>query len=201
MAFGLTNDKATTHKLYKALSTDIKPTANIEAGSQCYETDTKDVYEFDGLAWAVIRPANSGGVSATPVVITDAATTKIRHNRFIDSISATWPDNDTFSITWEPSEAVSRYRVKVRGGAAGDYVKVVEDAANEAQAGAWLTTATSSATVDVEYIIQETSNPVSATIMGGLWSEWQEFPEGDYLSRLDFLGSAAGTFSIWIEAE
>lgn len=39
-----------TAELY-GLSSDTKPTANIPAGSTFLETDTTNVYVFDGTAW------------------------------------------------------------------------------------------------------------------------------------------------------
>jgi hypothetical protein len=144
---------------------------------------------------------DSEGLEAGKVIIADRAITTTKHNRYITGVTATWPGDDTFSMTFTEAEAVTRYRVHVEGAAADTYVKVVEDAVNEAQAEAWLTTATSSASADVEYDIVRNSSPVAATEMGEMWSEWKEFPEGEYLSRLDFLGSAAGPFSIWVEAE
>lgn len=144
---------------------------------------------------------DSSGNPAGKVIISDKPITTTKHNRYITGVTATWPGDDTFSMTWTEAEGVTRYRVHVEGAVEDTYVKVVEDAVNQSQAGAWLTTATSSASADVEYDIVRNSSPVSATEMGEMWSEWKEFPEGEYLSRLDFLGSAAGPFSIWVEAE
>ena len=68
MAFGLLNDIAITQKNYKCLSADTKPTTNIEGGSLCYETDTLDLYEFDGAAWILIRTTASSGNPAANVI-------------------------------------------------------------------------------------------------------------------------------------
>ena len=147
---------------------------------------------------------DSEGNDAGSVVFKDAATTKTRHNRYLDlgATASTWPGDDTFSVTFTEAEAVTRYRVLLRGATASSYVKVTEDAVNEAQADAWLTTATSSATADVNYIMVENSLTTSATtIQTAGWSEWQEFPEGYSLARLDFLGSSADSRFIWVEAE
>lgn len=35
-------------------STDTKPTSNIPKGATFYETDTKDVYIWDGSTWVVM---------------------------------------------------------------------------------------------------------------------------------------------------
>ena len=90
-----------------------------------------------------------------------------------------------------------RYRILVTGGSAGDTVRVVEDATNEAQAEAWLTATPSSPTSDVEYqVIQTTTD--------NRWSPWQEMskdPADLSLGRLDFIGSVAGPFAITVEAE
>lgn len=136
--------------------------------------------------------------------VADVGITSQRHNRLTgSSITATWPGNDTFSVTWTQAENVRRYRVMVTGGADGDYVKVCEDAVNEAQAEAWLTTATSTAT-DLEHYRVYTSTPDANGSFIPLWSDWQELskdPGDTSLSRLDFLASAAGPFTVFVEAE
>ncbi len=38
-------------KFYIGLSTDSKPTDEVTAGSEFFETDTKATYIFDGSAW------------------------------------------------------------------------------------------------------------------------------------------------------
>ena len=68
MAFGLLNDIVITQKNYMCLSTDTKPTSNIEGSATCYETDTLDLYEFDGAAWVKIRTTNNNGDPAANVV-------------------------------------------------------------------------------------------------------------------------------------
>ena len=64
MAFGILNDKSSKHYLYKCLSTDTKPTTfegkTIPGGSQCYETDTTTLYEFDGEAWVTADQYGTG---------------------------------------------------------------------------------------------------------------------------------------------
>lgn len=127
-----------------------------------------------------------------------------RHRRFRDNITATWPGNDTFSVSFTELENVRRYRVLVTGGADGDYVKVTEDAANEAQAEAWLADPTASSTTDVEHSRVYTSTPDAAGSFIPLWSDWFELSKnsGDLpLSRLDFLASAAGPFVVFVEGE
>jgi len=127
-----------------------------------------------------------------------------RHNRFRDNITATWPGDDTFSVTFTTTEDVRRYRVLVTGGADGDYVKVTEDATNEAQAEAWLANPTASSTVDVEHFRVYSSTPDVAGSFIPLWSEWKELSKNTSdlsLSRLDFLASAAGPFVVFVEAE
>lgn len=127
-----------------------------------------------------------------------------RHNRTNNVITATWPGNDTFSVSWLQVENVRRYRVLVTGGADGDHVRVVEDAANEAQAESWLTASLNSTSSDVAYLIVHTSTPDANGTFIPHWSEWQELskdPTDLSLSRLDFIASAAGPFTITVEAE
>lgn len=120
-----------------------------------------------------------------------------RHNRSRTGISATWPGNYNFSVTWTQAEDVRRYRILVTGGSAGDTVRVAEDAINETQAEAWLTLDANSPTADVEYLVVQTTTD-------NRWSEWQELSKDSddlSLSRLDFIGSVAGPFAITVEAE
>ncbi|MDH5572494.1 MAG: hypothetical protein OEY89_12065 [Gammaproteobacteria bacterium] len=127
-----------------------------------------------------------------------------RHNRSNNVITATWPGDDTFSVAWLQSENVRRYRVLVTGGADGDYVRVVEDAVNEAQAEAWLAENLNNTSGDNEYITVHTSTPDVAGTFTPNWSEWQELSKDEddlSLSRLDFIASAAGPFAITVEAE
>lgn len=125
------------------------------------------------------------------------------HRRYLSGIIATWPGNDTFSVTWTALENVRRYRVLVLGGAANDYVKVTEDAANQAQAAAWLADPASSASTDVEHW-RAFAVPAATALLATHWSEWKELskdPNDLPLARLDFLGSAAGPYTIFVEAE
>ena len=39
---------------YIGLSSDTKPTSNITVGSTFFETDTSNVYIFNGTAWSII---------------------------------------------------------------------------------------------------------------------------------------------------
>lgn len=127
-----------------------------------------------------------------------------RHNRSNNAITATWPGNDTFSVSWTQAENVRRYRVLVTGGADGDHVRVAEDAVNEAQAESWLAAALNNTSTDVPHLIVYTSTPDANGTFIQQWSEWQELskdPDDDSLTRLDFLASAAGPFAITVEAE
>lgn len=156
--------------------------------------------EGGGTNWVQVRSATDGVSHVAEVGIVN-----LRHNRFLDSVTNSWPGNDTFSVTFTQTENVRRYRIYVTGGVAGNYVKVAEDAANEAQAEAWLGDASSSSSQDVEHNRVHTASPVSATTQQTSgWSKWFDLSKHDNdisLSRLDFLGSAAGPFEICVEAE
>jgi hypothetical protein len=41
-------------KEYIGISSDIKPTVNISVGSTIYETDTKNVYVYNGTSWSLM---------------------------------------------------------------------------------------------------------------------------------------------------
>jgi hypothetical protein len=136
--------------------------------------------------------------------VTDIGIPSQRHNRVKTIITATWPANDTFSVSWTAAENVRRYRIMVTGGADGDFVKVCEDAVNAVQAAAWLTTATDSSTADVDHFRVATSTPDANGSFIPLWSDWQELSKDAAdipLSRLDFLATAAGPFTVFVEAE
>jgi len=111
------------------------PKTTLKARDTWLESDTGDEYVFDGNGALGSWVQTSAGGAA---YVAEIGIPSQRHNRLIDNITATWPGNDTFSVTWTQAEDVRRYRVKVTGGAADDYVKVVEDSVNEAQAEAWL---------------------------------------------------------------
>jgi hypothetical protein len=137
-------------------------------------------------------------------LVTEMGIPNQRHRRYRSGITNAWPGNDTFSVTFTPAENVRRYRVLVTGGADGDYVRVAEDAVNEAQAEAWLAAPTSSGTVDVESSMVHTSTPDANGSFIPLWSEWFELSKdlADLsLARLDFFGSTGGPFAVYVEAE
>lgn len=121
-----------------------------------------------------------------------------KHDRYRSGITATWPGNDNFSVTFTQAENVRRYRWKfITTSGTVTHVKVAEDAVNEAQAEVWLADATSSQTADVENRRLETS---------GVWSEWIELSKDESdlsLSRLDFLaaGPTSPVVAVHVEAE
>lgn len=136
--------------------------------------------------------------------IADVGIISQRHNRYLSGITSTYPGDDTFSVIWTQAENVRRYRILVVGGADGDYVKVTEDAPNFTVEGNWLADPGSNRDIDVEHFRVYTSTPDAAGSFIPLWSEWQELskdPDDDSLSRLGFLASAAGPFTIFVEAE
>ena len=135
----------------------------------------------------------SNGSTVGAAVVADADISTTRHNRYLalPATATTWPGDDTFSVTWEAADGVTRYRVLMESATAGSKVKVCEDAVNEAQAEAWLADAVSSQTADVNHI----------KVVNGEWTDWQPFPEGYALSRLDFLGDTAEIMNISVRAE
>ena len=129
--------------------------------------------------------------------VADVGIPSQKHDRYISGVTDTWPGDDTFSVSFTQLEDVRRYRWRFRTTSGTvDYVKIVEDAVNEAQAEVWLTDASASASTDVEYRRLETS---------GEWSEWIELsknPDDISLSRLDFLASGTTpVVDIDVEAE
>lgn len=152
----------------------------------------------DAWRWAIstgsgIFIANSAGNSASNVVLTDKNISTTSRNRYLElpATASTWPGDDTFSVSWDTVDGVTRYRVKMESTTAGTKVKICEDAVNETQAESWLADPSSSSTADVSH----------THVVNGTWSEWQEFPEGYSLTRLDFLGDTAEAMNIWVEAE
>ena len=147
---------------------------------------------------------SSNGESVLPVAIKDLDIITTKHDRYLalPATASTWPGNDTFSVAWDPSEGVTRYRVWMESVSANTFVKVCEDAVNEAQAEVWLANAVSSRTADVQHRrVYNALKTTTTTLQTGGWSDWQEFPESYGLTRLDFLGSAAEIMKIWVEAE
>jgi len=147
---------------------------------------------------------SNGNAAGRVIQSENPSDVKQRHNRSNNIITATWPGNDTFSVSWTQGEDVRRYRVLVTGGADGDHVRVVEDATNEAQAESWLATALNNNSADVEHLLVHTSTPDANGTFTPHWSEWQELSKSTLdlsLGRLDFLASAIGPFAITVEAE
>lgn len=135
----------------------------------------------------------SGGA----VLVIDKGFANQKHDRYISGVTATWPGNDTFSVSFTQLENVRRYRwMFTTTSGTVTHVKVTEDAVNEAQAEVWLADSTASATADVMNRRLYTEK---------VWSEWIELSKDSddlSLSRLDFL--AAGTtpnVNIFVEAE
>ena len=150
--------------------------------------------------------ATSSRVSNKALHVTDVGIPTQRHNRYLTLADGdTWPGNETYKVTWTQAENVRRYRVRFSSATADTpTLKIVEDGANEAQAEAWLATATTSATADVEYIVIATSNKTAPADTGLGWSEWQELskdPDDLSLTNLYFLGDTNEAYSIWVEAE
>lgn len=149
-------------------------------------------------AWVPVRGTNDDALC-----VAEQGIVSQRHNRFISGVTATWPGDDSFSVLFTQLQNVRRYRVLVIGGAAGDFVKVSEDAVNEAQEEAWLTEPTSNSYSDVEHF-RVYAVPQGVVVDDSNWSEWMELsknPKDISLSRLGFLASSAGPFDIFVEAE
>lgn len=147
---------------------------------------------------------SNGGFGAALVNSEAKSAVNQRHNRSNNVITNVWPGDDTFSVSWTQAENVRRYRILVTGGADGDHVRVVEDAVNEVQAEVWLAETLNSVAADVEYFRVFTSQVSGGATLAPRWSEWQELSKdvnGLSLGRLDFIASAAGPFSITVEAE
>jgi len=139
-------------------------------------------------------------------VIPDIEWVNQRHNRYLTLADGdTWPDDETYKVTFTQIENVRRYRVRLESATADSIVKVVEDATNEVQAEAWLTDASSSATTDVEYWRAHNALLTTATTNKDTgWSDWQELskdPRDSSLSNLYFLGDTNEAYAIWVEAE
>lgn len=114
------------------------------------------------------------------------------HNRYISGVAET--QATLGHMTFTENQAVYRIRFKATVGAGtptvGDVVRVVFDAApvdditNDTQAWNWLQTATTSATVDVEYFEFVYIPSASLVDAEAGWSRWYEFTAP--LRRCDF---------------
>ena len=197
-------------KIYYAEEAD-RPisTLNIPDGSLVIFTDSGLEDSFDSVANAwfnreQITQTGSGKTAGLMVASEGVNDLTQRHNRSNNVISATWPSNDTFSVSWTQAENVRRYRILVTGGADGNHVRVVEDAVNEVQAEAWLAENLNNVSSDNEYLTVHTSTPDANGTFIPHWSDWQELSKATTdlsLGRLDFIASAAGPFAITVEAE
>lgn len=155
--------------------------------------ETTDNGTWKWLGGSVWVQTHSGGAA----LIRNLGFVNQKHDRRIDSVTDTWPGNDTFSCAFTQDENVRRYRWHfVTNSGTVTHVKVAEDSVNEAQAEAWLADSSASATSDAMNRRLYTEK---------VWSEWIELSKDSRdlsLSRLDFL--AAGTtpdVDIFVEAE
>jgi len=170
---------------WAGLSTDTKPTdIRVTINDTATETDTNDRYEYTSSGWLRTR---AGGAD----LIVDLGIASQRHNRYETVIG--YATTLTGLVSWAQSENVRRYRVFPSA-----TMRVVEDAANVAQAEDWLETEAAKSvhtTDDAEYIVAA----------GGEWSDWQELSkdaDDDSLSNLYFGLDASGTgATVIVEAE
>ena len=129
-----------------------------------------------------------------------------RHNRYLTLADGdTWPGDETYKVTFTQEENVRRYRVRTESATADSILKITEDGVNEAQAEAWLTDASSSASADVMYWRAHNALlTTAATNRDEGWSEWKELskdPNDLSLSNLYFLGDTNEAYAIWVESE
>ena len=150
--------------------------------------------------------ANGDSAANSGVFVAEVGIPNQRHNRYLTLADGdTWPGDETYKVTFTQAENVRRYRVRFESATADTILKVVEDAVNEAQAEAWLTDASSSASADVEYIrLLNAGLSTATTNKDDGWSEWQELskdPTDLSLQNLYFLGDTNEAYAIWVEAE
>ena len=175
----------TGRTIYSGLSTDTKPVTAV-ASSEFFETDTKELYSYDGANWLLLRSYGS-------VHVADVGRAQQPHNRFINGVSDT--QAELGHMTWEDDERVYSVRFKLVADsgttASGEVVRVVFDAApvddttEDGQAWTWLQAAPSDQDTDVEYF--ELNYIAAADLTGANdgWSEWFQFSSP--LRRADFL--------------
>jgi len=183
MAYQVDHFKHERIAVYRGLSTDTKPTETtftaLRVGDELIETNTGDKYEYLGSTVGWVNVVSNGANLVAEVGIPNQ-----KHDRRIETITATWPGDDTFAVTFTEIENVRRYRWRWnQASGTVNYVKVVEDAINEAQAEAWLADVAESVATDIEYRKHQDADT---------WSEWIELskdPNDTPLRRLDFLAS------------
>ncbi len=113
------------------------------------------------------------------------------------------PGDDSQAFIWPEADNVRAYRIRVTGGAVGDYIKVCEDAVNGVQAAAWLGVAVGTSPTNLDYEKYLTADNAIASQRDAGWSEWNYLssdPDDLPLTRLDYeASSAAADFLIEVE--
>lgn len=103
------------------------------------------------------------------------------------------PGDDSQAMQFALAENCRFYRLKVLGGAVGDYIKVVEDAPNGTIEALQLDDPTSSLVTNVTHNRVFTSNPATETQYEQGWTEWKRLSQDPELPPLRRLGFEAST--------
>ena len=139
-------DGISSTQKFKGLSTDTKPTQNVQAMSLFIETDTGSVFEYSGTSWKQIS------ASGAALVIQGVVGTA--QNRNINAASSTY-NTTTNTATWAApgvTQITIAPQVTTTQGALqnSQACLVVYDAPDAATASTWLSDA-GSASTDVQY--------------------------------------------------
>ena len=72
---------------YYGLSTDVKPSTGLPAGCSFYETDTGNIYEFDGLTWVEYTLGSASITNPLPIIGTGRKILGVQNGA---DLTATW---------------------------------------------------------------------------------------------------------------
>ncbi len=167
------------------------PYASFVAGTyagQLSIDNNKNKYEWANGYWIQI---GSGGAA----YVADVGLPNARSNRYFAPGAAlnAHPGDDTQCITFFQFENIRFYRLKLTGGAVGDYFKYTEDAVNGTQEALQLDDPTSSASTNVPHQRLYTSNPDAESVYDQGWTDWKAINYDASLPSLSRLGFEAST--------
>ena len=140
---------------------------------------------------------------AAPVADVGIPTTRNNQSVAPGAAINSHPGDDSQAFIWSEADNVRAYRVRVTGGAVGDYIKICEDAVNGVQAAAWLSVAAGASATKLDYQKYLTADNATPSQREEGWSEWNYLspdPDDLPLTRLDYESSSAATdFEIEVE--
>ena len=159
------------------------------------------VKDADGIYVPYVQQGTKEGAS----YIADIGVPTTRNNQSVAPGAAinSHPGDDSQAFIWTEADNVRAYRIRVTGGAVGDYIKICEDAVNGVQAAAWLGVSVGTTPTSLDYEKYLTADNATPSQRDNGWSEWNYLspnPDDLPLTRLDYEASSAATdFVIEVE--